>query len=100
MAQILKVDEWQGASKYWYVADVHTWTGWRECADVLGAESLEEYMDILKNKYHAEIFGTLGLENGEPVNIMFSWPSTDYKNAHQFKLDVNRIARKKKYMVE
>ena len=24
---------------------------------------------------------------------------TDYKNAHQFKLDVNRIARKKNYLV-
>ena len=40
------------------------------------------------------------MENGEPINIMFSWPSVDYKNAHQFKLDVNRIARQKKYMVE
>jgi len=31
---------------------------------------------------------------------MFSWAPNEYKNAHQFKLDVNRIARKKGYMVE
>ena len=99
MAQILKIDEWQGNSKNWYVADVHTWTGWRECADVLGAESLEDYIYILENKYKATIHGTLGMVNDEPVNIIFSWPPTAYKNAHQFKLDVNRNARKKGYMV-
>lgn len=99
MSQILKVDEWKGASGFWYVADVHTWTGWRECADVLGAESLEDYMNILKNKYKATVYGTIGLKDYEPANVMFNWPESDYKNAHQFKLDVNRIARKKGYMV-
>ena len=99
MSQILKVDEWKGASGYWYVADVHTWTGWRECADVLGAETLEDYISILKNKYKATVHGMIGIKNEEPANVMFNWPSTDYKDAHQFKLDINRIARKKGYMV-
>ena len=99
MSQILKVDEWKGASGYWYVADVHTWTGWRECADVLGAETLEDYISILKNKYKATVHGMIGIKNEEPANVMFNWPSTDYKDAHQFKLDINRIARKKWYMV-
>lgn len=94
MATILKVDEWQSASKRWYVADVHTWTGWRECADVLGADSLEGFKELLTFKYKAIIVGLIG-EKG----LMFYWPSTDYKNAHQFKLDVNRLARNKKYMV-
>ena len=35
MSQILKVDEWQSPSTRWYVADVHTWTSWRACAEVL-----------------------------------------------------------------
>lgn len=93
--QVLKVDEWKGGSGNWYVADVHTWTGWRECADVLDADTLEDYIDILTKKYKATVNGVIGTKN-----ILFSWPKEDYKNAHQFKLDVNRIARKKKYMVE
>ena len=99
MGTILKVDEWQGGSKRWYVADVHTGTGRRECADVLGAGSLEEYIDILEKKYKATIYGTIGVKDNEPANVMFSWAPNEYKNAHQFKLDVNRIARKKKYEV-
>lgn len=91
---VLKIDEWKSASGNWYVADVKTWTGWRECADVLGADTLEDYIDILTNKYKATVDGVIGTKN-----LLFSWPSTDYKNAHQFKLDVNRIARQKKYMV-
>lgn len=99
---ILKVDEWQGGSKNWYVADVHTWTGWRECADVLGAETLTDYIDILINKYNATVVGIIGVgeDTVTPANVLFSWPAEEYKYAHQFKLDVNRIARKKKYEVE
>lgn len=100
MAQVLKVDEWQSPSGRWYVADVHTWTGWRECADILGAETLVDYIDILYNKYNATISGTIGVKNEEPANVLFSWPAEEYRYAHQFKLDVNRIARKKNYVVE
>ena len=100
MSQVLKVDEWKSASGRWYVADVHTWTGWRECADVLGAETLEDYIKILEIKYKATIHGTIGVKNEEPANVMFNWDSDQYKYAHQFKLDVNRIARKKNYIVE
>lgn len=100
MAQLLKVDEWQSGSGRWYVADVHTWTGWRECADVLGAETLEDYIELLKVKYNATIYGTIGVRDEEPANVLFNWSKDDYKNAHQFKLDVNRIARKRNYLVE
>lgn len=94
MSQILKVDEWQSASKYWLVADVHTWTGWREMADVLGAETQEDFIDLICNRYNAII------EIVHSDFILFWWSESNYKNAHQFKLDVNRIARKKNYMVE
>lgn len=99
MATVLRVDEWKSPSGNWYVADVHTWTGWRECADILGAETLEDYISILENKYHATIHGTIGIIGTDPANVMFNWPNSEYKNAHQFKLDVNRIARKKNYLV-
>ena len=100
MATVLKVDEWKSGSGHWYVADVHTWTGWRECADVLGADTLEDYIHILETKYKATVHGTIGVKDEEPANVLFNWPMSDYKNAHQFKLDVNRIARKKNYLVE
>ena len=100
MATVLKVDEWKGASGFWYVADVHTWTGWRECADVLGADTLDDYIHILETKYKATVHGTIGVNGEEPANVLFDWPISDYKNAHQFKLDINRIARKKNYLVE
>lgn len=99
MAVILKVDEWQSPTGRWYVADVHTWTGWRECADILGADTLENYIGMLVDKYNATIHGVIGVRNEEPANVMFSWPAEAYKSAHQFKLDVNRIARKKNYLV-
>ena len=31
--------------------------------------------------------------------LTFSWDNSDYRNAHQFKLDINRIARKKNYLI-
>ena len=99
MTTVLKVDEWKSASGNYYVADVHTWTGWRECADVLGAETLEDYIELLQTKYNARVHGTIGVANEEPANVLFDWPRTDYKHAHQFKLDVNRIARKKNYLI-
>lgn len=100
MAQVLKVDEWQSAANLWYVADVHTWTGWRECADVLDIESLEDFINLLETKYKALVYGTIGVKNEEPANVLFNWPASGYKNAHQFKLDVNRKARQKNYLVE
>ena len=97
---LLKVDEWKSPSGYYYVADVHTWTGWRECADILGADTLEDYIHLLETKYKATVHGTIGVKDNEPANVLFSWPISDYTHAHQFKLDVNRIARKKNYLVE
>ena len=95
MSQLLKVDEWQSPSKCWYVADVHTWTGWNEMADILGMESLDSFIDCLTNTYEA----TIDKYVEEKDYLMFHWESNKYAKAHKFKLDVNRIARKKGYMV-
>jgi len=96
---ILKVEEFQGASGRWYVSDVHTWTGWQKCAELLGAPTLEGFLAILETKYDATIESVVKYEQQSPL-IIFSWDRDQYKKAHQFKLDVNRIARQKKFEVE
>lgn len=94
--KVLKLDEWKSASGNWYVADVKTWTGWRECANVLDVEEeVNHFIDLLVNKYNAVVRSY----DWEKDFLHFCWPFDDYKNAHQFKLDINRIARKKNYLI-
>ena len=50
---VLKVDEWQSPTGKWYVGDVHTWSGWHGAADVLGAQSLEAFKNLLELEYKA-----------------------------------------------
>ena len=93
---LLKVDEWKSSSKHWFVADVHTWTGWRAMAEVLDIEQdIDKFKELLLNKYNA----TVESYRADKDFLMFYWPESDYKNAHQFKLDVNRLARKKNYLI-
>ena len=96
MATVLKVDEWKSGSGHWYVSDVHTWRGWRDYANILGAETLDDFILLLKTKYkvkECEYYPDKDF-------LLFKWTEKHYKEAHQFKLDVNRIARKKNYLVE
>ena len=93
MAQILKVKEWQGTSGNWYVSDVDTWTGWHSIAEMFGVD-MDGYIDILVEDYHALV------EVPKGDFILFYWAKDDYKYAHKFFLDVNRIARNKKWQVE
>lgn len=95
--QLLKFDEWQSASGTWHVADVHTWTGWRAAANVFDVgEDVETFMRFLETKYNAIIHNYYV----DKDFLYFYWDKNSYKQAHQFKLDVNRIARKKNYQVE
>lgn len=96
MAQVLKVEEWQ-AGRRWYVADVSTWTGWKEMAKVLGTPALSDFVALLKRKYGVEEVRYTEHEDGTDLLIFWSY---DYRKIHQLKLDVNRIARKTNYMVE
>ena len=93
--QLLKVDEWQSASGRWYVADVHTWTNWRALADILGVD-YNGFIELIEYKYD----GIIDKYVEEKDFLMFHWERDCYKGAHQFKLDVNRVARKKNYLVE
>ena len=100
MGQILRVDEWKSASGNWYVADIHTWTGWDELADVFSARDIDVLIDILTDRYYAIVDRVVHYDDGRPTLIIFHWPSNDYTHAHKFKLDVNRLARQKGLMVD
>ena len=96
MSSVLKVDEWQ-AGRQWYVADVKTWTNWRGMAGLFNVD-LDGFCDLLKNKYHCEHIEYFEETSSGTDLLRFSFDV--YKNAHQLKLDVNRIARKTGYEVE
>lgn len=98
MAQVLKVDEWQSASGRWYVADVHTGTGWDELADIFCVRDLDSFCDYINENYHAHVDNIVHYSD-KPTLVIFYWDSDEYKWAHKFKLDVNRIARKKGFIV-
>ena len=95
--QVLKVEEWQSPSGDWRVADTHTWTGWRAMAEVLEIDNIEGFKEILINKYKATIEKYYEYSDKDSL-LLFSFK--DYKNAHKLKLDINRIARKKNFLVE
>lgn len=94
MSQILKVDEWDGAGGRWYVSDVKTWTGWRAMARTFGISDVEQFIELLEGKYNAKII------DYNPNNDLLIFSFNKYKDAHQLKLDVNRIARKQNIQVE
>lgn len=96
MAQLLRVDEWQGSSGKWYIADIKTWTNWRAIAEIFGVD-LEGLKNLLVDKYKANIKKYIEYENKDSL-LLFSFEK--YKSAHQLKLDINRIARKKQFFVE
>ena len=91
---VLKVDEWESAGKRWRVADVKTWSGWRGMAKVFGISTLEQFIELLTGKYNAEI------ETYVPEKDLLLFAFDRYKDAHQLKLDVNRIAKKQNVQVE
>ena len=93
---VLKVEEWKSGSGRWYVADTHNFTGWRACADVLDVEQdIDIFIEYLRTKRGAVI--DCYVESSDL--LIFYWTLEHYKEAHQFKLDVNRIARKKNYLI-
>ena len=96
MEQVLKVKEWQGASGNWYVGDVDTWTKWHAVAEMFGLDK-QGYIDMLVEKYHALV----EIPDGPDGDFFLTyWLKDDYKYAHKFFLDVNRVARNKGWKVE
>ena len=96
MAQILKVDEWKSPAGIWRVADVHTWTNWRALAGVFDVD-YDGLIELLTSKYKATIDSFITYDDKRDSLLIFHF--NEYANAHKFKLDVNRIARKKNYLI-
>lgn len=95
----LKCSEWTNGNR-WYVADTsdlaHDSSAWWHPARMLGL-SLEDYILMLINKYRATIDKWCPDANKGKSLLIFSW--TEHKDAHQYLLDMNRIARNKNWTI-
>ena len=93
---IYKASEWKSASGKWYVSNVEDLANgsgyWWIPPKIFGL-SYEDYIYMLKNKYHISyIHYTV-----ESNTLIFRWD--DYENAHKYLLDINRFARQKKFTI-
>ena len=99
MAHLLKMSEWKVGGK-WHVADVndlaHDSAGWWHPARMLGL-SLEDFVLLLINEYHATIKGWYPESNNGKSLLLFSWDN--YSAAHRYLLDMNRISRNKVWTI-
>ena len=97
--RIYKASEWQNGSK-WYVADTSDLAkdsaGWWIPARILGL-SLEDFIMMLINEYHATIDGWYPESNNGKSLLLFSW--ANYADAHKYQLYINRVARNKNWTI-
>ena len=98
-SKVYKLNEWQGQSGYWYVAhtDNMSLNRWWMLPHALG-KSYEEYIQMLKEQYHASHFKFYTYEDKRNSFLFFSFEK--YADAHRFLLDMNRILRKKNWTIE
>lgn len=100
MAHMYKTTEWESPTGKWYVADTsdlaHDSAAWWIPARILGI-SLEEFVNLLINEYHATIDGWYPNSNKGKSLLLFSWK--EYKYAHQYLLMINRVARNKNWTI-
>ena len=96
MAHIYKASEWLSGSGRWFVADVEelaksssSWTIPHKIFQL----SLMDYLEMLQKIYKVDDLRFSG-------NMLhFSWNENNYKNAHQYMLDINKLARKQKFII-
>ena len=100
MAHLFKCSEWESASGKWYVADTsdlaNDSAAWWIPARMLNL-SLVDYINMLIKKYHAIIDGWYPESNKGKSLLIFSFDN--YKDAHQYLLDMNRISRQKNWTI-
>ena len=93
MSHVYKATQWQSPTGYWYVADTSALernsASWLIPPKVFGISN-EEYIIMLKEKYHVSKMSMTNI-------LLFSWEKES--DAHKYLLDINRIARNKKFMV-
>lgn len=100
MAHLFKTTEWRSPSGKYHVADIsdlaNDSAAWWIPARMLGL-SLENYVTMLIDKYHATIDGWYPESNNGKSLLNFSFEK--YSDAHQYYLDMNRIARNKNWTI-
>ena len=99
MAHLLKVSEWKDPTGKWWVADTsdlaNDSAAWYHIARLL-CDSIEDFIVLLKDKNAIINKWDPNGNNGKSL-LTFYW--TNYNDAHQFLLYVNRIARNKGWTI-
>lgn len=101
MSHILILKEWETSPGHWHVADtsdlVNNSAFWAHPMRMLGLSPVE-YVKLLRDKYHAiDISFKTAAETG--TNSMLHFSFKNQKDAHQFVLDTNRMARNKEWRI-
>lgn len=96
MSHVYKVSEWQGASGKWYCNDTSDLAGiagkWWIPARLLKM-SLEEYIFLLKDSFHA----TIESYNDKTDVLIYYWDK--YADCHKYLLWINSMSRKINFIV-
>lgn len=100
--RVFKASEWKDANGRWHVADTSDLAkdsaAWWIPARFLNI-SLEDYILMLINDYHAHIDAWRPHSNNNKSLLLFSWNPEDYQYAHKYYLWINRIARNKNWTI-
>ena len=97
--KLYKLNEWQGASGKWYVAhtdNMHL-NRWWIIPQALGI-SYEEYIQMLKEQYNASHIKFFTYSDSRNSLLFFSFK--EYKDAHRYLLDMNKVFRKLNWTYE
>ena len=97
MSHILKVSVWQsGDGKNWYLGDVeslgHNSGAWWHIPRLLNIP-LEQYPEYLKKK------GATKISYNKDANVLH-FAFTDYNKVNKLKLEINALARKKRFVIQ
>lgn len=94
MAHILRYQEWQSPTGYWYCNDVSDLAGisgyWWIPARMLGITPAD-FVALLIEKYQPDQISF----NGK--TLLYSWKKENYGKMHSYLLWINREARNRKF---
>lgn len=93
---IYQAKEWQNLVGDWSVADTndlgHNSSAWWIPPQIFGL-TYEQYINMLVQKYHVSKISY----SYEHNLLLFTW--NNHADAHRYLLDINRIARKRKFNI-
>ena len=97
-SKVYKLSEWQDAIGIWRVAHTDTtkYARWWIIPKALNM-SYEDYVKMLKEKYHASHFHFEVFSDSR--NSLLTFGFKNYKDAHQYLLDMNKHFRKMNWCI-